>query len=374
MITVIHVRNSNYPGGVETTLLGWVKEANREAFNHRLFIFAEPKGIHLRSARVMRDQGLDSEVLPWGVYKNLFGAVKQLVGEIRRSPNPIVHSHDTRADVVGLLAARITKVPFVISNHAWHAVGFKRWLLEFIRAQVMRFADFVINVSEDTHKETVRRGIDPAKSITIYSGIDLSVFLDAPDKSSARASLDIDPGDFVIGDIARLWPEKAIDKLLDATSLLLEKHPNVKTLIVGDGPLEQELIDYAKARGLESHVRFLGFREDVANLLSAFDVFALPSSAEGTPMVIYSAMAMALPIVASACSGVAEVLEDKRTALLCPPADAKAIAAAISSIIEDPDLGSRLGAEAKQAVFQNYSAEQAIRKLEDLYRRLAHAG
>lgn len=358
---------------METTLLGWVKEANREAFNHRLFIFAEPKGIHLRSARVMREQGLDSEVLPWGVYKNIFGAVKQLVSEIRRSPNPIVHSHDTRADVVGLLAARITKVPFVISNHAWHAVGFKRWLLEFIRARVMRFADYVINVSEDTHKETVRRGIDPAKSITIYSGIDLSVFLNAPDKSSARASLGIDPGDFVIGDIARLWPEKAIDKLLDATSLLLEKHPNVKTLIVGDGPLERELIDYAKARGLESHVRFLGFREDVANLLSAFDVFALPSSAEGTPMVIYSAMAMALPIVASACSGVAEVLEDKRTALLCPPADAKAIATAISSIIEDPDLGSRLGAAAKQAVFQNYSAEQAIRKLEDLYRRLVHA-
>ena len=159
MITVLNIRNSNYPGGVETTLLGWNKEIDRSKFINRLLIFQERDNIHERSANLMREQGLDAELLPWGRFKNFPGAVYKLVKIINKEAYVILHSHDTRADLIALLAAKITGVPIVVSNHAWHAVGFKRWMLEAIRVQVMRFVDLVINVSKDTHEETLRKGI-----------------------------------------------------------------------------------------------------------------------------------------------------------------------------------------------------------------------
>lgn len=370
MITIFNIRNSNYHGGIETTLLGWNNEINRNSFTNRLFIFEEINGIHHRSADIMQRQGLPSEILPWGPYKNFLGALRKLIAEIKLAENTskvILHSHDTRSDLIALIAGKLTGNPVVISNHAWHAVGFKRWLLETIRAKLMRYADLVINVSEDTHQETLRRGIAPQKSISMYSGIDLHYFSEAPDKQQARAKLGIEPSEIVIGDIARLWPEKAIDKLLEAAAALKSDYPQIRVLIVGDGPLEQELKAYCTELGADSHVTFLGFQEDLLTLYAAFDIFALPSSAEGTAMVIYSAMAMGVPIVASACSGVAEVLEHNRTALLITPAETDELTAALSKFIDEPAYAKQLAEAAKATVENEYSARQAIRKLEKIY-------
>lgn len=369
-ITVLHVRCSNYAGGPETSLLGWLKFMDREKFRPRIFFFEEKNNSHQRSLEVFADNKVDVEILPWGKNKNLFGAIEKLTSIIRRDPPAVLHSHDVRADLVCLIAGRMSKTPVVVSNHAWHAVGFKRWLFEALRGFWLRFADLVVNVSEDTHRETVRRGVSPKKSCTIYSGLDLTPYANPPSREIAKARLGFGADDIVIGNVARMWPEKAIHTLIEAAVRLSPRFPNIRFILVGDGPLEAELRAEVAARSMQSYVRFLGFRKDLVDVMSAFDIFALPSSAEGTPMVVYSAMALGLPVVASAVSGVAEILEADRTGILIRPANVDDLIHALEALLADRKRCETLGAAARIAMESRYSAEKAVREFERFYEGL----
>jgi glycosyltransferase involved in cell wall biosynthesis len=170
-----------------------------------------------------------------------------------------------------------------------------------------------------------------------------------------------------VGNVARMWPEKALHTLVARPA---PRYPALRIVFVGDGALEPALRAEVSQRSLEKSVRFLGFRKDLVEVMSAFDVFALPSLAEGTPMVVYSAMALGLPIVASAVNGVAEILENERCALLIKPADAGELTTAIDRLLAAPALGRALGDAARRRVEERYSAEKSVKIFESLYQSL----
>lgn len=369
-ITVFHLRCSNYAGGPETTLLGWLKFANREHFDPRIVFFEERYGLHLRSLEIFADHKVPVEIIPWGYTRNLPGALRALVAKVGTAPLSILHAHDVRSDFVSLIVGQITGAPVVVSNHAWHAVGFKRHLFEALRGYWLRFADVVVSVSADTRNETVRRGVPAERARTIYSGLDLSPYRNPMPRTEARARLGLASDDLVVGNVARMWPEKALHTLIEAAARLSPKYPGLRVVLTGDGLLEPALRAEVQRRGLEAHVRFLGFRKDLVEVMSAFDVFALPSLAEGTPMVIYSAMALGLPIAASAVNGVAEILEHERSALLIKPADTDELTTAIDRLLADPALRRGIGDAAKTRIEEHYSAEKAIKVFESLYETL----
>jgi glycosyltransferase involved in cell wall biosynthesis len=370
MISVLHVHNSNYPGGIGTTLLGWFAHADRSRFIPRLFVFRERQGLHERSVSLFKARGLEPELLPWGHARNLPGAVRRLVREIRANPRTVLHSHDTRSDLVAVIAARLTGAPLIISNHAWHPADLKRKVLESIRARLMRHADLVISVSRNTNQETLDRGIPARKCACLYSGVDVSPYRQPPPKAEARAALGLNEDDIVIGNVARLWPEKEQASLIEAAAVLAPDHPRIRFLIVGDGPLETALRAQISRLGLERQVLMPGYREDLVSVMAAIDIFAFPSSAEGTPMVIYDAMAIGLPIVASPVSGVGELLVDEQTALFVPPADSTAMAQAIERLLADTSFARALGARAREVVESEYAVEQAVGRLERIYEQL----
>ncbi len=369
-VSVFHVRNSNYLGGIETTLVGWFKYEDRQNFTPRLQVFKERRGLHERSVKFLEEQGIECEMLPWGHIRNLPGAVYVLWRRVRKAQNPVLQSHDTRSDLVAMIVSWLTGAPLVISNHAWHPAELKRQVLERIRARLMHAADVVISVSRNTHRETLERGVPASRCMAMYSGIDLAPYQQAPSREEARRALGIDEDVFVVGNIARLWPEKEHASLVEAAGLLAGRFPKLRFLIVGDGPLMSQLKEQISKAGLEEVVLMPGYCEDFVAVLAALDIFAFPSSAEGTPMVIYSAMAMGVPIVASPVSGVGEIVVDEESGLFVPPADPDAMAAAIERLIEDSALCSRLGDNAREACNTHYSAEGAIRRLEMLYGEL----
>lgn len=369
-ITVFHVRNSNYLGGIETTLVGWFKYADADHYQPRLQVFSERRGMHERSVKFLQEQGIQCEMLPWGNLRNLPGAVYQLWRRVRKAPNPVLQSHDTRSDLVAIIVSWLTGAPLVISNHAWHPAELKRKILEAIRARLMHAADLIISVSRNTHVETLERGVPASKCMYMYSGIDLEPYAAAPSRAHARKMLNLEDDAFVVGNIARLWPEKEQATLVEAAGLLARKYPALRVLIVGDGPLGDALRTQIRRANLEKVVLMPGYCEDFVSVLAGLDVFAFPSSAEGTPMVIYSAMAMGVPIVASPVSGVGEILSDGESGLFVPAADARALAAAIEKLIEDPVLAERLGEQARDNCYRNYSAAAAIQRLEKTYGKL----
>ena len=369
-LSVIHVRNSIVVGGVETTLVGWMKYFEQSGVTARLFCFRNSDDSHIAYQDYLSERDIPCELLPWGVLKFFPAAVAHLVGAIRSLPGCVVHSHDVRSDIVGLMAARLTGVPIISTCHAWHNVAGKVRFLERVDAHVLRRVDLLGNVSEATRRGSIARGIPESKAITLYSGIDLEPFEVSVDRTQARVALGIDPKAFVIGNVARLYPEKAQSLLIEAAAQLAQRCPDMQFVIVGEGPLQSELERLAGQLNVNDRVRILEFQHDLTRLLATLDVFALPSYAEGTPMVIYSAMAMGLPIVASRIDGVAEVLQDGHTACFIDAGDVDALSDKILSLYTDRELGAAMGHEAKAVVYERYSAHSATKSLASIYRDL----
>jgi len=371
-LPVIHIRNSIVVGGVETTLVGWMKYFEQSGVAARLFCFRNAGNSHLAYQDYLTERAIPCELLPWSTLKLFPMAVARLVAAIRSLPGCVIHTHDVRSDIVGLMAARLTRTPIMSTCHAWHDVAGKVRFLEYIDARVLQHVDLVGNVSEATRRGSIMRGIPEHKAITLYSGIDLAPFQVSIDRTQARSAFGIDPHAFVIGNVARLYPEKGQNLLIKAAAQLAGHCPDMHFIIVGEGPLQHKLIQLADQLGVSDQVHILEFQHDLARLLAALDLFALPSYAEGTPMVIYSAMAMGLPIVASRIDGVAEVLQDGRTARFIDAGDVDALSKEILSLYRSHDARAAMGREAKAVVHKHYSAHKATSALATIYRDLLH--
>ncbi len=191
--------------------------------------------------------------------------------------------------------------------------------------------------------------------------------------AEVRAGLGL-PGDApVVLFVGRLAAQKGVADLIAALDLLQHVRPDLRALIVGDGPLRSQLEETAHAFRLDGAVRFLGHRDDVPRLLAAADLLVLPSLYEGLPNVVLEAMRARKPVVATAAPGTTEVIADGRTGLLVPVHDPTALARAIRTVVEDPALALRLGAEGRARVESEFRADAMISQFAELYERLARA-
>jgi glycosyltransferase involved in cell wall biosynthesis len=187
--------------------------------------------------------------------------------------------------------------------------------------------------------------------------------------ASARAELGAAPGEFLIGSVTRLHDSKGNNYLVDAARLVLDRHPEARFVVVGEGPLRPELEAQAARLGLGGRFAFAGFARDVAHVASAFDLSVFPSLWEGTPLTVFEALAMGKPIVATDADGLVDVLTDERDAVIVPRRNAGALADAMVRLIEEPATRARLGAAARVSARQ-YDIATFVSKMEQLYELL----
>lgn len=370
-INVFHIRTSLVIGGVETVLSDWSNHSTAAGFKSHLLCFANADGSEGSFVQYLRERGQTATLLPWGRLKRLRSAVSALISCMRSVSGPVViHSHDVRARLVALVAARLTGTPHVASMHAWHDVAGKVRFLERADAYLLRGADVVVNCSEATRQGSLARGLDPRRNVTIYNGLDFTLFRKPVDRLVWRARYGLKPDEFVVGNVARLYPEKGQIHLLEAAAMLKPEIPNLKVLIIGDGP-ERGALEAARTRlGLDHIVLMPGFEKNFPEALSMFDVFALPSLAEGAPQVIIGAMARGLPIVACPVDGVAEALEQEHSALLVKPRDPRGMAKAIARLARDPALRCHLAVNALGDGAERFAIQSSMEKLASVYCRL----
>ena len=179
----------------------------------------------------------------------------------------------------------------------------------------------------------------------------------------------IAPGTIAIGTITRLMPSKGNQYLIEAAPTILAKHPDVRFFVVGEGELQAPLQAQASALGLGDRFVFSGFMRDVAAALSALDIVVFPSLWEGTPLTVFEALAMGKPIVATDADGLLDVLTDRHDALIVPKADAGALADAVISLLEHPEIAAALVDQAR-ATGRRYDIAAFVRKMERLYELL----
>ena len=186
-------------------------------------------------------------------------------------------------------------------------------------------------------------------------------------RARARRTLGLREGALVIGTVGNLTPKKDHRTLLEATARAAMQHREVQLVLIGSGPLERAVRDDARSLGLTDHVVFAGARDDVAELLPAFDVFALSSRNEGLPISLLEAMAAGIACVATSVGGVPEIIDNGNEGLLVPAGDAVALAEALSTLLRAPDLRDAIGARAVQTA-RRFDMADAARRTEAVYR------
>jgi glycosyltransferase involved in cell wall biosynthesis len=298
-----------------------------------------------------------------------------MVQLIRREKPDLVHTHLFKSDLHGRLAARRCGVPLVVStchnNDSWARNKVFGWL--YGRTNLL--ADRVIAVSEEVRDYQVAHTFTPAEKFTVInSGVDISRFTGQEEAGAAvRAELGIEPSVPLVGIIGRLTPQKGHVTFLQAAGLINKTLPEARFLVVGDGPLRDELQAQAHSLGLEGTLSFCGLRQDIPAVLKALDLLVFSSQWEGLPITLLEGMAAARPVVSTKVGGVAGVARDNETALLVPPADPEALAAACLRFLRNPDMRDRFGKAGHMRVREHYSLEAMLRNTTALYEELWRA-
>jgi glycosyltransferase involved in cell wall biosynthesis len=295
-------------------------------------------------------------------------AWRPLVGRLRAGQVDILHAHKIGSNIWGAAWSIVTKPPvFIAHEQTWSFEGNPaRKLLD--RELIARRADAFVCVSEEDRRRMIEiEGIDPAKIVYIPNGIPP---LPAAERATIREELSIPADAPVIGVVCVLRDQKALDVLLRAAAEVHARFPSAKVLIAGDGPMRVELERLRDELGLDDTVHFLGSRADVPALLAGFDIAALSSDYEGTPLAMMEYMAAGLPIVATRVGGVPELIAHERTGLLVEPQAPSALAAELIRLLEEPATARRLGAAARERQRAEFSIAAVTARFESLYERL----
>jgi glycosyltransferase involved in cell wall biosynthesis len=295
---------------------------------------------------------------------------------IRRLKPHIVHTHTSKAGILGRLAAWLARVPIIIHTPHGHvfyghfSLSLSRLFLTLERL-FARITHHHIALTPEEGKDYLTLNISkPENTSIIHSGVDLNRFQNGRrQRSRTRKELGIPRHSLVVGFVGWLLPIKGVRFLVEAMARVVEQHPGSLLVLVGKGEKERELRQQAENLGLADKVRFLGWRQDVEEIMPGLDLLVLPSLNEGMGRVLVEAMAMELPIVASRVGGIPDLVQNEQNGLLVPPADAAALARAISDLLENKGKRKRLG-EAGKRMCRSYSAEAMMAQINDLYTRL----
>ena len=300
-------------------------------------------------------------VVPGRAYARERALVRELCSELRPD---VVHTHGARPDVVDAPVARRLGIPTVTTVHGFCGGGWKNRLYERLQRRAFRNFAGVVVVSRPLRDQLIQGGV-PASRIHVVQNAwgETAPLLD---RTAARRALGVSQDGFRIGWIGRLSPEKGPDVLIDALARLVDLPFSVS--VVGNGA-RHSLDGHARRLGVEGRIQWHGMVPDAARLLAAFDVFVLSSRTEGTPIVLFEAMAAAVPIVAASVGGVPDVISSAE-AWLFPPGDALALAAAVRGIYHDPAAALARAQHARARLIRNFTVTPWISRYGEVYRRV----
>lgn len=282
----------------------------------------------------------------------------------RSSTIDVVQTHHVTQLIYAGLAARLAGVRVVHAEHEYFTLMAPkpRRMLRLLSSA----CDVVVGVS-DSVVEYLRKSvvIAPHKLRTVYNGVDLQRF--TPAAKTSREEVGLGNGQPVIGHVGRLDSAKDQDTLLDAFACVRRGRPDARLVIVGDGPLRDDLQARAERLGISRGVTFLGARTDVHDLLPHFDVFVLSSIHEGLPIAMLEAMACARPVVATSVGEIGRVLGRRNAGRLVSPGDAKTLAETIEAVVASPDHATSMGLRAREIVEAEYDLDVTVRRYADIY-------
>lgn len=372
-IGVLQVIDQLGTGGAETLQYTMAAAIDRERFDWHVCALRPSSQESAPLAGDLRALGVPVTVFR---QRNAYdvATLLKLARYIRSHRIDLIHTHLAGADVAGRITGFITRRPVVSTIHMLkgdfpEAPRRRQWLVQWTaRLMCARLVVVARNLRDEVAEWF---GVPLRKVVVIPNGVDTGKFRKSPgfNRESMRRALT--GGDYpIITNVGRLFPQKAQHHLIEAATAILETLPTARFVLAGDGPLRAGLEALAQARGLGDHVLFLGFRDDVSDILAASDLFVLTSEQEGLPLAVLEALSLGCPVVSTAVGGVPEVVREGITGRLIPPGDTKALTEAILAAFADKEESRRMAANGQRLVKEEYNMHAWARKWEKLYRHV----
>ncbi|MFB3881416.1 MAG: glycosyltransferase [Armatimonadota bacterium] len=370
-VVVAHVLGGQERGGIMTHVLSLARQLDPARFALRSVVFR--RGLETQ----LSEAGIATELIPKRGRSDATFLLR-LAQHLRQMRPAIVHTHSVTSNLYGRVAARLARVPVVITT----AHGFVGDILRqnpsvprlaagplaLLDLKMSRLSDRLITVSESIAADLVARGVRREKVIAIPNGVEVSRFrLGLEARAAMRKALGVAPTEPLIGTVGSLIPLRNHALFLSAARRVLAEVPQARFAVVGDGSEGPRLRELAKELGIADRVIFTGERRDVPEVLSAFDIFALSCDTEGFGLAALEAMAAGLPIVATRVGALPELIEGEVSGVLVPPGDAPALADALLRLLRESETARRLGQAARARAEASYSVERTAQQLSELY-------
>ncbi len=382
-VKVLHIITRLIIGGAQENTLFTVKGIMKlDGYDVKL-ISGPPLGPEGSLVEQAKRDGVDLTILP-----ELRRAINPLLDMvsllklylfIKKEKPEIVHTHSSKAGILGRLAAKAVGVPVII--HTIHGLPFHPYqnkLLNWLYRKLERFAGNwttkIITVSDAMLESAWAAKAAPReKFVTIYSGMEIEKFMDLKvDVKSIKEKLGIPLDSLIVGKIARLFPLKGHEYILEAAPLIVKEFPDVRFLLIGDGILKDELMAQAERLGVLSNFIFAGLipPRDIPPFIYAMDVLVHTSLREGLARAIPQAFLCSRPVVTFDIDGAREVVQDGKTGYIIAPCDTKALAEKVIELLKDKEKASEFGKEGKRLAASLLGVDTMVQKIDALYRKL----
>jgi len=286
---------------------------------------------------------------------------------IRKERYNIVHTYLFGFHYLAAIPAKIAGVPVVISSRRELAT-WKKWQHHLLENLGNIFTDKMVACSNAVREFSLdTENLTSDKIVTIYNGIDLKQFYPHQKNIRILEELGLDEKDKIVGMVANFSSVKDHKTLFKAIAEVKKTFPQVKCLLIGDGPLREELKVKSEELKVKSNIIFLGRRDDIPELLSIMDVFILTSLSEGFPNVVLEAMACGLPVVATNTGGIPEAVIDEKSGVLVKPRDYQAIADTVVRLLENCGITKDMGKRGREIAENKFKFERMLAEYENLY-------
>lgn len=313
------------------------------------------------------DLGLNDRPAELSVRANPAAALGRLAAAIRDFRPDVLHTHLSRVTIGDALLARAVGVNRVVTSVHTNEIYFQHPFWSRALRQAGRFGTRYIAISHAVSAALqTYLGVPERKIDVVYYALDLDEF--AAGRATVRAELGAGDDEVLIGTVGRMTEQKGQKYLVEAMPEVLRQFPRARLAIVGhDTGARDALEAQVRSAGLEDRVRLVGYRDDVAAVMSSMDLFVLPSLWEGFGLVLLEAMSLSRPIVATTVDSIPEIVVDGETGFLVPPRDPAALAAAICRMLSDPEMARSMGVAGRRRAETAFSMERMIQETLDVY-------
>ena len=379
---VAHVITRLIIGGAQQNTLLTCEDQHREYGDEVTLITGPaigPEGSLIDRARAagFRVIELDSmrrSIHPWHDWRSY----RDLLAVLRELRPDLVHTHSSKAGIIGRYAAAKLKIPAVHTIHGsafhfgQHPLAFR--LYRFLERRAARWSDHLISVCDSLTDQYVEAGVAPRERFTtVYSGMDVEPFLNPPrSREDVRTELGLTDDQVAIAKVARLFNLKGHEYLIRAARAVADRNANVRFVLIGDGILREQLEQQIADSHLSDHFIFTGLVEPrrIPELINACDIVAHTSVWEGLARVLPQGLISGKPVVSYDVDGAREVVVPNETGFLLPRESITELSAAISALVESPELRERLGSTGRERFTDRFRHQTMTREIREVYKRV----